>query len=53
MSRIAVSLSCTEEEKLTLEKWSSGSKIEKRLHDRAKIVLACLREKQNVEIAAI
>lgn len=52
MSRIAVSLSCTKKERQTLEKWSTGSKIEKRLFDRARIVLCCLKGKKNIEVAA-
>jgi transposase len=51
MSRIAVSLNCTDEEKRILKKWSSGAKIEKRLHDRAKIILRCLDGKKNIEVA--
>lgn len=52
MSRKSVLLSCTEEEKRLLEKWSGGAKVEKRLHDRAKIVLCCLDGKTNIEVAA-
>ena len=52
MSRTAVSLNCTDEEKRILKKWSSGAKIEKRLHDRAKIILCCLNGSKNIEVAA-
>jgi transposase len=52
MSRIAVKLNCTEEEQRQLEKWAHGGKIEKRLHDRAKIILCCLKGKTNLEAAA-
>jgi transposase len=52
MSRHAVTLNCTEEEKLQLKKWSNGAKVEKRLHTRAKIILCCLDGKKNIEIAA-
>jgi transposase len=52
MSRKAVFLNCTQEEKRQIEKWSSGAKIEKRLHDRAKIILSCLAGRTNTEIAA-
>lgn len=52
MSRKAVLLECSEEDKRVLEKLSSGGKVEKRLHDRAKIILSCLKGKTNVEIAA-
>lgn len=51
MSRKAVFLNCTEEEKHQLEKWSCGGKIEKRLYDRAKIILSCLTGKTNIEVA--
>ena len=34
-----------------LMKWSSGAKVEKRLHDRAKIILSCLNGKKNIEVA--
>ena len=45
MSRKAVSLKCTDKEKQQLEKWVNGAKIEKRLHQRARIILACLEKK--------
>lgn len=51
MSRIAVRLNCSREEKRQLEKWVNGVKTEKRLHDRAKIILCCLEGKTNTEIA--
>ena len=52
MSRQAAILNCTEEEKTQLKKWSNGSKIEKRLYIRSKIILCCLEDKRNIEIAA-
>lgn len=45
-------LNCADVEKRQLEKWSGGGKVEKRLHDRAKIVLSCLEGKANIEVAA-
>lgn len=52
MSRQAITLHYTEEEKAQLKKWSNGAKVEKRLHTRAKIILCCLENKRNIEIAA-
>lgn len=52
MSRQAMALHCTEEEKTQLKKWSNGAKVEKRLHTRSKIILCCLENKRNIEIAA-
>lgn len=52
MSRRAVFLNCTEEEKSQLEKWKNGGKVEKRLYDRARIILSCLEGKRNIEVAA-
>lgn len=51
MSRRAVVLSCTDNEKQLLEKWANGAKIEKRLHLRAQIILACLEGKTNLQVA--
>ena len=51
MSRKAVSLSCSEKEKEQLEKWANGAKVEKRLNQRARIVLACLEKKTNLQVA--
>ncbi len=51
MARLAVSVYCTEEEKQQLKKWAQGAKVEKRLDQRAKIVLACLDKKTNLQIA--
>ena len=48
MSRTAVALHCTEKEIQQLEKWVHGAKVEKRLHQRAEIVLACLDRKTNL-----
>jgi len=53
MSRYAVILNCTEEERSQLEKLVNGEKVEKRLHDRAKIILYCLKKKSNIEIAKV
>jgi len=52
MSRKAVVLNCADEERRQMEKWVSGGKIEKRLYDRAKIILSCLEGKTNLEVAA-
>jgi transposase len=52
MSRKAVIFSLTEEEQRQLEKWSNGSKVEKRLHERAKIILYCAKGKTNLEVSA-
>lgn len=51
MSRKAVALSCTEKEKQQLEKWVNGAKVERRLHQRAQIILACLEKKTNLQIS--
>lgn len=51
MSRQATTLNCTEEEKAQLKKWSNGAKVEKRLHTRSQIILCCLENKRNIEIA--
>lgn len=52
MSRQAMTLNCTEEEKIQLKKWSNGAKVEKRLHTRLQIIVCCLENKRNIEIAA-
>lgn len=44
-------IKCSKEEKLQLEKWAKGAKIEKRLHERAKIILLALEGVTNLEIA--
>jgi len=51
MARKAVSLKTTEEERVQLEKWSRSNKLEKRLYDRAKIILECIKGKTNLKIA--
>lgn len=51
MSRKAVTLNCTEKEKRQLEKWANGAKLEKRLHQRAQIILTCLEKKTNLQVA--
>ena len=51
MARKAVILNCSKEEKLQLKKWANSSKIEKRLHDRSIIILHCLENNTNLEIA--
>jgi|GEM_PF-4496189 len=51
MSRKAVLLSCTEKEKQQPEKWVNGRKPERRLHERAQIVLSCLDGKTNLQFA--
>ncbi len=45
-------INLTEDEKHQLEKWANGGKIEKRLHDRAEIILCCAKGKTNLEVAA-
>ena len=52
MSRQATILNCTEKEQAQLKKWSNGAKVEKRLHTRSKIILCCLENKRNIEVAA-
>jgi transposase len=52
MSRKAVNLNCAENERVQLEKWANGGKVEKRLFERAKIILYCLQGKTNIEIAS-
>jgi transposase len=51
MSRKAVALSCTEKDRQQLEKWVNGAKVERRLHQRAQIILACLDGKTNLQAA--
>lgn len=51
MSRKAVTLSCTEKERQQLEKWAHGAKVERRLHQRAQIILICLENKTNLQVA--
>lgn len=46
-----MSLICNDEDKQQLEKWANSSKIEKRLHERAKIILGCSEGKTNIQIA--
>lgn len=52
MSRRAVKLRPTADEQRQLERLVSGGKTEKRLHDRAKIILCCSEGKTNLEVAA-
>ena len=51
MSRIAVILNSSEEGKQKLHRLVNGGKTERRLHDRAKIILCCLEGKTNIEVA--
>lgn len=51
MSRVAKSLQRTQEERKQLEKISRGRTVEKRLAERAEIILRCLEIKSNKEIA--
>ena len=51
MSRKAVTLDYTDQEKKLLEKLVNGTKVEKRLHQRARIILACLEKKTNLQVA--
>lgn len=49
--RRAVEIELTEDERITLLKWSRGKRIEARVVERAKIVLLAADGKQNQEIA--
>jgi len=49
--RIAVSITLTDEERTTLNRWARGRRTESRLVLRAKIVLAAADGKQNKQIA--
>lgn len=51
MSRRSVVINCTDKEKRQLEKWANGTKVERRLHIRAQIILACLERKTNLQVA--
>lgn len=51
MPRRAVALECTPEIYKELKTLSRGKKIEKRLCDRAKMILSCLDGKKNQEVA--
>jgi transposase len=51
MPRVAPILSCTQEQHLELTRISGSRTEEVRLVERAKIVLACISGKQNLEIA--
>ncbi len=52
MSRVAVGISCTEDDKKELERLSKSRTDETRLVERAKIVLQCLAGRRNDEIAS-
>jgi len=52
MARKAVFLNCSDKERHQLEKLGSGGKVEKRLNERAKIILSCLQGSTNLEVAA-
>ena len=51
MPRRAVALECTPEIYKELEALSRGKKVEKRLSERATIILRCLKGKENQEVA--
>lgn len=51
MPKQAMPVDCNPKDRAELEKWARGSKIEKRLAERAKIILLCLDGKTNTEIA--
>lgn len=53
MSRVAVKIELTEEERLELEKNVKGHKIEKRLYIRSRIILLAVEGKECTEIAKI
>jgi len=52
MSRVAIAVSCSEEERQELERLSKSRTEEARIVERARIVLGCLAGKRNDEIAA-
>ncbi len=45
MTRKAVILNYTKKERQQFEKLVNGAKVERRLHQRAQIILACLEKK--------
>jgi hypothetical protein len=49
--RVAVSITLSDEERATLERWARGRSVEARLVLRAKIVLAAAEGRQSKEIA--
>lgn len=51
MARKAVKLIADKETIKSLEKWNKSEKIEHRLYFRSKIILLCLKDKTNLEIA--
>ena len=51
MPRRAQEVVCTEEELGQLQKLIKGQKTERRMHERAKIILGCNKKKQNKDIA--
>lgn len=51
MTRIAIALSCSEEEMAELERLSRSRSGEVRLAERARIVIACLQGRRNDEVA--
>lgn len=52
MARVAISVSCTDQDRRELERLSNSRTEEARLVERAKIVMGCLAGKRNDEIAA-
>ena len=52
MPRRATGINCTEEELIQLQAWSNGRKTEKRLVERAKIILFCHEGMRNDQIAS-
>lgn len=51
MTRKAVILNYTKKERQQFEKLVNGAKVERRLHQRAQIILACLEKKTNLLVA--
>ena len=51
MARVAVKVSCTDNVMKNLERMSNSRSGEVRMAERARIVLACLKDKRNDEIA--
>ncbi|WP_367027321.1 IS630 family transposase [Methylococcus sp. ANG] len=52
MARVAISVSCTDQDRRELERLSNSRTEEARLVERTKIVMGCLAGKRNDEIAA-
>ena len=51
MPKQAATLNCTQKDREELQRWIRGGKIEKRLAQRAEIILRCLDGKTNTDVA--